>query len=91
MIMTRLVVCVLVAAKHQPQVINRFSSGGVVRIVSFASYYNNILPFSFILLKFNSFCSVLAYAFICFLVNCVAFVGDSCVLLLLLKVVHFSN
>ena len=43
MITTRLLACVLVAAEHRSQLVNRFSSGDVVEIVSFASYYNNIL------------------------------------------------
>ena len=43
MIMMQLIGCVLVTAEHWSQLINRFSSGGVVEIVSFALYYNNIL------------------------------------------------
>ena len=43
MITTHLLACVLVAAEHRSQLVNRFSSGDVVEIVSFASYYNNIL------------------------------------------------
>ena len=91
MITTRLLACVLVAAEHRSQLVNRFSSGDVVEIVSFASYYNNILLVSFILLKFNYFCSVLTYDFICFLVHRVAFVNGSCVHLLLLKTVNLLH
>ena len=91
MIMTWLIACVLVIAEHQSQLINRFSSGGVVGIVSSTSYYNKILLVLFILLKFNYFCSVLTYDFICFLVHRVAFVNGSCVHLLLLKAVYLLN